>query len=167
MGRISATDPGGYRGQRRLFGCQNSMKELETHSNHCQREDRAQACPCFLSGPSPLPCWRGVGMPRLEETVVSSCEVSPPGSWAPAAGPGLFDKRLGRGSQCVLGDQTWGVPTGMAWPGGGAQPGSSQDPTPESCRPGQPTATTFLLLDHAPQVLHASERAESRHRWPS
>lgn len=145
------------------------LKELETHSNHCQREDRAQGLPLLPLGPSPSPCWRGVcaECPGLEETVVSSCEVSAPGSWAPA-GPELSGQEAGAAwlTVCPWGPDRSPHRNGRGLSGGGAPLGSSRTPPPSPCRPGQPTGHhVSSLLDPRSQVLHASEHAESRHEY--
>ena len=54
-----------------------------------------RACPCFLLAPRPP--LAGGGGAGLEETVVSSCEVPAPGSWAPEAGPGFPGQEAGGG----------------------------------------------------------------------
>ena len=106
--------------------------------------DTLQSLPERGQGPGPAPAssWPltlpllagGVWeCPGLEETVVSSCEVSAPGSWAPAAGPGLPGQEAGGGVAHGVSLGTRRGESPQVWrglSGGGAQPGSSQDPAP-------------------------------------
>lgn len=145
-------------------------RTLETHSNHCQREDRAQGLPLLPLGPPHPPLAGGgcVGMPRARRDSGQQREVSAPGSWAPAAGPGLSGQEAGAAwlTVCPWGPDM-GSPhrNGVARVGVGLSQAHPRTPPPSPCRPGQPTGHHVSLSWTTLSGASRSEHAESRHRY--
>lgn len=133
---------GHAQGQRHLFGCQDLFsKELETRPNHCWGGDGAQGLPPLPLGPSPSPCWWGQGSRRPWSAVGRGPHL---GAGLPRQARDCLDKRLGAAWLTVRPwePDTWGVPTGVAWPEWGQSSARLVPGPPQSsCSPGQPAAS--------------------------
>lgn len=121
-------------------------------------------------GPAPAPSWPltipllvGAG---LEETMVSSWEGPTPGSWAPEASPGLPGQEAGGSvAHGARGPDTWGVPTGMAWPEWGQSSARLIPGRPPRVRAVQASPPHLLSPGPGAQVPHTLARAESRRQY--
>lgn len=122
-----------------------------------------RACPRSLLAPHhPL---AGGGRAR-GKTMVSSWEGPTPGSWAPEASPGLPGQEAGGSvAHGARGPDTWGVPTGMAWPEWGQSSARLIPGRPPRVRAVQASPPHLLSPGPGAQVPHTLARAESRRQY--
>ena len=148
-----------------MFGCQDLFsKELETRPNHCWGGDRAQGLPLLPLGPVPSPCWWGQGSRRPWSASGRGPHL---GAGLPRQARDCLDKRLGAAWLTVRpsGPDTWGVPTGMAWPELGQSSARLVPGRPPRVRAVQASPPHLLSPGPGAQVPHTLARAESRRQY--